>query len=99
MKTVRVHASPQMLRALGVETLHADFELVECNQCGHQCLVDHERLRVHTDPANLSLGFLNTEEDWQPCPGCGHGDWDFAASAQVSRAWRHLVSFGEADEP
>jgi hypothetical protein len=89
-----------MLQASGIDASHpADFELVECNLCGHQCLVDHEHLRVYTDPDDLSLGFLNTKEDWQPCPGCKRGDWDFAVAARVSPAWRNRLNFCQSDEP
>ncbi len=90
---IRIDSS-QACRALGAEARQADLELVECTLCGHQCVVDHEGLRIYTNPEDLAVWFINTADDEQPCPGCQRSDWDFVGVTQVSRAWQWLIRPG-----
>ena len=77
---------------LGVEPHDADFELVGCDRCGHQSLVDHENLRVYLDPMDLRVFILNVEgETWPPCRGCGSPDWDFVAADRATPEWEWAV--------
>jgi hypothetical protein len=74
---------------LGVPPHDADFELVACEHCGRQSLVDHECLRVYLDPVDLSVFSLNIAgEAWPRCPGCGRVDWDFVRAATIAPEWQ-----------
>lgn len=73
---------------LGVRPHDADFELVACDRCGRQSLVDHEHLRVYTDPTDpRAVAFNIAGEPWPECRGCGASDWDFVPAKAVAPEW------------
>jgi hypothetical protein len=70
---------------LGEGRRDADFELAACDKCGRQALVDHECLRVYSDPHDLRVFTLNIEgQPWPECRGCGRADWDIVPAAEVA---------------
>ncbi len=79
------------LRALGPAANNADLELVRCKACARQYLVDHEHLRIYTNPEDLSMYFLNIEGYDKPCIGCHRDDWDFEAADEIASEWQGLV--------
>ena len=80
---------------LGEPARDADFELVACDRCGRQALLDHEYLRLYPDPSDLRVYALAIEgEPWPACRGCGRSDWDFVPVAEVAAEWRWACGAG-----
>ena len=77
-----------IFKRLGTDPVDADFELVACEKCRCQLLVDHETLRIYQDPENLLTYSLNIVGHTRPvCRGCGLTEWDFAPITTVSSEW------------
>jgi len=84
----RLISAPVIFDRLGIPAHDADFEIVACERCGRQSLVDHEHLRVYPDPDDLRTFVLNTVgEPWPACRGCGQEEWEFAQAASVNQEW------------
>jgi hypothetical protein len=65
----RLSASAIFAR-LGEPARDADFELVACDRCGRQALLDHEYLRLYPDPSDLRVYAPAIEGGpWPPCRG------------------------------
>lgn len=74
----------------GKDPHDADFHLVNCDQCGHQYLVDDEIMTIYLEPTLHDHALLM--DPWPPCRGCGAAAWDLAPATVADGAWRWAVA-------
>ena len=77
---------------LGEQPHDADFQLMNCDRCGHQYLVDNEVLTLYLDPT-LREHALNIEsKPWPRCRGCSAADWNLLPAEAAAPQWAWAVA-------
>jgi hypothetical protein len=79
---------------LGEQPHDADFQLMNCDRCGHQYLVDDEILRLYLDPTLREHALMAVGEPWPRCRGCGALEWDLVPAETATADWSWAVKMG-----
>ncbi len=72
----------------------ADFQLMSCDRCGHQYLVDDEILRLYLDPTLREHALMAQGYAWPRCRGCGAADWDLVPAETAAADWSWAIKKG-----
>ena len=80
--------SDRVFARLGKPPCNCEFEVMACDRCGKQYLIDHESLRVYADAADLCRWFLCAEGYAPACPGCERREWELVSIREFAPEWQ-----------